>query len=182
MGREENRSAESSSTNKRKHPHLQPVGNRGRASRTDVVVANVQILQNGVLLANENTKHVRKCVFGRGHRGVKQGWQGNQRAKSSSVERKTKCRTFKASPSEAAPAGPMLLSSKLMDVTDLFVCETGEVRKVLSSEVTGGGSCGSRGKLESGEFKFRTGNETFAPSERHQARPRQHHRSCCGTS
>ena len=46
--------------------------------------------------------------------------------------------TFKASPSEAAPSSPISLASKLMDVTDLFVCETGDVRKVFLGEVTGG--------------------------------------------
>ena len=32
----------------------------------------------------------------------------------------------------------MSLKAKLMDVTDLFVCETRDVRKVFSGEVTGG--------------------------------------------
>ena len=52
--------------------------------------------------------------------------------------RKRNCRTFKASPSEAAPAGPMRFQYKLTAVTDLFVCETGDVRKVFLGEVTGG--------------------------------------------
>ena len=47
-------------------------------------------------------------------------------------------RTFKASPSDAAPASPILLLYKLMAVTDLFVCETVDVRKVFLGEVTGG--------------------------------------------
>ena len=53
-------------------------------------------------------------------------------AVSSSLEwEKETAGTFKASPSEAAPSGPILLAAKLTDVTELFVCETGEVRKCV---------------------------------------------------
>ena len=84
--------------------------------------------------------------------------------------RKRNCRTFKASPSDAAPASPILLSYKLMAVTDLFVCETGDVRKVFLGEVTGRGLCGVVRKMR--EFKCKRdkrrgqtrNSRTFNPS------------------
>ena len=70
-----NRKAWSSRANKRKQSHLQPVGNRGRASRTDVVVVQNQIPQSGVLLLNEHNA-TSESVFKRGHRGgVVWGWE-----------------------------------------------------------------------------------------------------------
>ena len=44
--------------------------------------------------------------------------------------RKGNCRTFKASPNEAAPLSWMPLAPKLTDVTALLICGAGVVRKV----------------------------------------------------
>ena len=70
------------------------------------------------------------------------GWEEDRGDEFKFRSRKQNRRTFKASPSEAAPASPILLFQKLMDVTDLFVCSMEEIRKVFLGQVTGG-LCGS---------------------------------------
>ena len=150
-----------------------------------------------------------KCFWARSPGGLCRIGREIEAVSSSLEWEKETAGTFKASPSEAAPLGPILLNLKLTDVTDLFVCETGDVRKVISAEVTGGcvgqwrlravgrakkvgnqrdigepcigASCGE-GKSKRVEFKFRTGNINVAPSKRRQARPRQQDRFCCPRS
>ena len=56
------------------------------------------------------------------------------------INQDTAASTFNMSASEAAPLGPILLDARLMDVTDLFTCQTERFRKGVSSEVTGGRS------------------------------------------